>query len=322
MPVAWEASIRSLPFQNTVSSTNESGRRSVQRGLSVLELALTLVIVGLLLASVQSTWAMVDQARVKRLVAEARTALGAVGAYRDRYGALPGDDPRAGQRWTPAQAGSGNGDGVLGEATDAATGALPESALLWWHLRLAQLIDGPDRGLAALTPPLHAGGAALAVQTDVLGLPGMALCFAQLAARHAEAMDAELDDGRGDTGSVRAADAAANAGGLVSAGAYRDDGDRRYTLCVAMQAGRPRDAAPVTATPSPSKTMSAGSAATPAATPASTQGPTSATPAEGTSSTAGEVGTLPAPSAGAGNKGLAIGLNGDAPPGLAKGHSK
>jgi hypothetical protein len=211
---------------------------------------------------------------------------------------------------------------VLGEATDAATGALPESALLWWHLRLAQLVDGPDRGLAALTPPVHAGGSTLAVQTDVLGLPGMALCFAQLAAPYAEAMDAELDDGRSDTGSVRAADPAANPGALISAGAYRDDGDRRYTLCVAMQAGRSRDTSPPTATPSPATTMSAGSAATPADVPVSAPGPTSATPAERTSSTAVEVSTSPAPSASAGNKGLAIGLNGDAPPGLAKGHYK
>jgi prepilin-type N-terminal cleavage/methylation domain-containing protein len=305
-------------------SRKESSRRSVQCGLSLLELAVTLVIVGLLLASVQSALAMVDQARAKRLVAEARTALAVLGAYRDRYGALPGDDPQAGQRWTQAQASSGNGDGVLGEATDAATGALSEAALLWWHLRLAQLVDGPARGLAALTPPLQAGGGALAVQTDVLGLPGMALCFAQLAARYAEAMDAELDDGRGDTGSVRAADAAATPGALISAGAYRDDGDRRYTLCVAMQAGRSRDASPLTAsaTPSPTTTMSAGSAATPADVPVSAPGPTSATPAEGTSSTAVEVSTSPASSASAGNKGLAIGLKGDAPPGLAKGHYK
>ena len=227
-------------------SRTEFDSHHAARGFALLEIAMVLVVVALLLAGVGRVSSAVTQARVKSLDADAKAIAGAIDAYQSRYAALPGDDPSAATRWAEADAKGGNGDGLLSGSYDATPPADPrtlrvdgergESLAFWGHLRLAGLIDGSTTGAVALSQPWHADGGILGVQSGALGLAGIALCYANVGARYAEALDRQLDDGRPATGVVRAGAAVARATTLGSpATEYQDDGERRYVVCVSMQ---------------------------------------------------------------------------------------
>ncbi|MBF0295928.1 MAG: hypothetical protein HQL96_12130, partial [Magnetococcales bacterium] len=102
----------------------------------------------------------------------------AVRGYVERYHALPGDDPLAGQRWPESR--SGDGDGVPGEG---------ERAAFWQHLQLSGLF-------------VRRGGGQ-EIGFGVLGLRGLALCFTDPAGELGRLYDLEFDDGEAGSGRVR-----------------------------------------------------------------------------------------------------------------------
>src|SRR6266581_3105005 len=92
--------------------------KQVQKGFTLVEIAIVLVIIGLLLGGILKGQEMITQAKIKNVMSDFSGISAAYHGYQDRYRSIPGDDPGAAARWTtagiPASPATGNfGDGVV-----------------------------------------------------------------------------------------------------------------------------------------------------------------------------------------------------------------
>ena len=83
--------------------------KTMQKGFTLVEIAIVLVIIGLLLGGILKGQEMITQAKIKNAVSDFSGISAAYYGYQDRYRALPGDDPNAATRWSGAISGGGNG---------------------------------------------------------------------------------------------------------------------------------------------------------------------------------------------------------------------
>ncbi|MEQ9023070.1 MAG: prepilin-type N-terminal cleavage/methylation domain-containing protein, partial [Pseudomonadales bacterium] len=74
--------------------TNRKTPRS-QAGFTLIEIAVVLVIIGLLLGGVLQGQQLIENSRVKSATNDFNGIAAAAFSYQDRYGRLPGDDPNA-----------------------------------------------------------------------------------------------------------------------------------------------------------------------------------------------------------------------------------
>ena len=218
-----------------------------QHGFTLVEIAIVLVIIGLLLGGVLKGQEMITQARIKNIINDFNGITAAVYAYQDRYRALAGDDMSAATRWVANNAVSGNGDGQWASTRGYATvlGGTPtvadEANLFWWHLRLAGFIPGTTvAGAAAGAQPANAVNGILGVQTgagaSTLGFASNIICSSNLPDKVASAIDTQMDDGAMQTGMVRSSGPqvapnpalAALPGGATT---YGENGTDQYTIC-------------------------------------------------------------------------------------------
>ncbi|MFZ1908773.1 MAG: prepilin-type N-terminal cleavage/methylation domain-containing protein [Burkholderiales bacterium] len=215
--------------------------KAVQKGFTLVEIAIVLVIIGLLLGGILKGQEMITQAKIKNVVADFSGISAAYYGYQDRYRSIPGDDPNAGTRWTGAF--PGNGDGVVAGTYNAvcptaAAATTPESCLWWDDLRRSGFVagNGPKQPFNAVTGLLGvqtgdgAGGAALG------GFGGLIVCSANLPDKIATAVDTQMDDGLPDKGTVRGVLNTAGPnpnidGSATAATAYAETGTNSYTLC-------------------------------------------------------------------------------------------
>ena len=240
-----------------------------QAGFTLVEIAIVLVIIGLLLGGVLKGQELIQSAKVKNVVNDFSSVTAAIYGYQDRYKALPGDDTGTG-RWTglatPITA--GNGDGVINGGTGTAcaftdptatTSGVDECFLIWSDLRQAGFITGALNS----GPPLNAYNGQLGVQDGIgafqsgsatnntpgtmaaggtagTGFKGPVICESNIPDKGAIAIDNQLDDGNPSTGSIRAVAQAGATGAvtLVAGGAadatYVENGTTYYTICKAM----------------------------------------------------------------------------------------
>ncbi|HIQ40218.1 MAG TPA: type II secretion system protein, partial [Sulfurivirga caldicuralii] len=63
-----------------------------QQGFTLVEIAIVMVIIGLLLGAVFKGQELVEQAKIKNTVKKIDEVRAAIYVYDDRYDALPGDD--------------------------------------------------------------------------------------------------------------------------------------------------------------------------------------------------------------------------------------
>ena len=208
-----------------------------QNGFTLIEIAIVLVIIGLLLGGVLKGQELINQAKIKKVTNDFESMAAMVYAYQDRYKKLPGDDNQAVSRWGAATTKDGDGNSNLNKGTtvmdfDSVT-TDDEPRLFWQHMRLAGFIAGDttkqDQGTNAV-------GGILGVQTDAGAtgklLPGLVFCSSKLTGKFAVAVDAQFDDGKPDTGSVRGfTDAATGSARAAPATAYTDDNVALYTVC-------------------------------------------------------------------------------------------
>jgi prepilin-type N-terminal cleavage/methylation domain-containing protein len=212
-----------------------------QSGFTLVEIAIVLVIIGLLLGGVLKGQEIIAQAKIKNVINDINGVTAAVQAYQDRYKALPGDDPNAVTRWgastvVATNPGTGTLTGNYNVATTAAPTAAQESNLFWQHLRLANFVAGASTGPSSGSPPTNAAGGIIGVQTGGMGFTSNVICLSNLPDKIAIAVDSAIDDGNALTGQVRAKlqtapnpDVAADA--PVAADAYAETGNNQYVVC-------------------------------------------------------------------------------------------
>lgn len=185
-----------------------------QAGFTLVEIAIVLVIIGLLLGGVLKGQELINSAKVKNLAQDFRGISAAIYAYQDRFRASPGDDPAANTHvnggtvaTTPVAAEVGN---ARINGSFASTTATDETFLVWQHLRLAGLITGTPVTASGDFIPRNSEGGVIGVTGDpVLTAPATPyagtffICSRGIQGRFARQLDTTMDDGNTTTGTVR-----------------------------------------------------------------------------------------------------------------------
>lgn len=188
-------------FQQTLQKYNKALPRS-RKGLTIVEMALVLVIIGLVLATIIKGGEFIRSGKIRSVVNQHTDILTAITAYREKYGALPGDDPIAGTHVSAYVGGSaydGDGNSQITE-----TGTPTESRKLPYHLFKADLVAGNYSG--ATKDMTHEFGGNVEIRyITVLGRTGNAIVYENLPADAAMALEVAIDgrDGTYNTGFVR-----------------------------------------------------------------------------------------------------------------------
>jgi len=188
-------------------------QRNAQRGFTLVEIAIVMVIIGLLLGGALKGQEMIENAKVKSLLRFHDEVKAAYYSYQDIYRAYPGDDKKANRFDDVSDAQVGTGDGVV-TGNWRSSGAAAESVLMWRHLISAGLLGIPmpeassqKWGLKAKIPTNIFGGVAgFEYNVDELNLP--VLCFNNLSEEQAVKIDLAADDGDLMAGTVFATDMA------------------------------------------------------------------------------------------------------------------
>lgn len=203
-----------------------------QSGFTLIEIAIVLVIIGLLLGGILKGQELITQGRIRNVANDFQSMTAAINLYQDRYRALPGDDAGAATRWSitaPTPSSGDVGDGVIAGNYNTATAA-DESRQFWLHLRRAGLVGG---AVTDNTNPPNAASGITGVQNGAFGITGIVICSNNLSAKIAQAIDTQFDDGLSATGSVRAATGTDASSSANVAANYVDDGTSTYVVCKA-----------------------------------------------------------------------------------------
>jgi len=210
-----------------------------QSGFTLIEIAIVLVIIGLLLGGVLKGQELINSARVKNLANDFKNIPVYIYGYQDKFKALPGDDVAAVAHVSATAIGDGNG--IINGMWDSVT-ATDESVIFWQHVRLANLAPGETAvNLTTYLPTNAVGGRigitnATAANLPITGLRGSyIICSRSILGKFARQIDTTLDDGNTTTGSVmvmadQTPPAAVPAAAVASTVAGFDD--TPYTVCM------------------------------------------------------------------------------------------
>ena len=220
-----------------------------QSGFTLVEIAIVLVIIGLLLGGVLKGQELINSAKVKNMAGDFRNVQVMIYGYQDKFRKLPGDDDGAVTRFQPnllaGHAGNGNGviQGSWDETNPAAGSSANESVLLWEHLRRANLAAGAtdfsSEAAAVKSLPTNSEGGrfGLSGSKPIKTMTGGTFytCSDSIDGKFAAQLDIALDDGISDAGSLQGiaqtSAGAAQADGSKDASAAYTDGTR-YTICM------------------------------------------------------------------------------------------
>ncbi|MBF0175036.1 MAG: type II secretion system protein [Magnetococcales bacterium] len=207
---------------------NIRSQKTPQSGFSLIEIAIVLVIIGLLLGGVMKGQTMVQNSKIKRIATDTQAVQSSMNAYTDTYWQLPGDDINAATHFAGVAAGTG--DGIITGFFNYSLGApaADETALAWNHLRCAELVKGSC--IASGTPidsPRNPVGGLLGVAdgrdptpVTVLSILKKVVCMNSMPSAFAEAYDTQQDDGVGTTGDIQGSANGADGTASTAAQAY------------------------------------------------------------------------------------------------------
>jgi prepilin-type N-terminal cleavage/methylation domain-containing protein len=125
-------------------------------GFTIIELAVVMIIIGILIGVVIKGGALIDNARMKKLYALKNDISQAIYGYYEQYSYYPGDDPNMLAKWPALPVSNGNGNGVIANGIAASApivcgaGAV-EQCSLWSALRQA---FSPALGFQILAIPM------------------------------------------------------------------------------------------------------------------------------------------------------------------------
>jgi len=180
-------------------------------GFTLVEIAIVLVIVGLLIGGVLKGQEMVTNAKLKRIESDNAGLATAIFSYQDRYRQLPGDDSNAYSRFDQYSTlndvdVNGNGQGTidgswneLNTSTLSSAGAI-ETEKIFAHLRASGLIAG---GSDITTKPTNAYGGQIGFQDGALGISGHVTIFGQLEGPIVKIIESRMDDDLSDEGNIQ-----------------------------------------------------------------------------------------------------------------------
>lgn len=181
------------------------GASRKEQGFTLVEIAIVLVIIGLLIGGVLKGQQMITNAKISKVENDYKSITAAILAYQDRYGVMPGDDPAASTRFagTWVAADNGDGNGVIGGAWNSVTNT-QESRLVWKHLRGAGFIKGPvDTTTAAYQQPSHGFGGLIGFEQGLYNLSGHVIVFGALPGSIDQILEARGDDGAPNAGTIQ-----------------------------------------------------------------------------------------------------------------------
>lgn len=215
------------------------------KGFTLIELSVVIVIIGLIVAGIVAGQALVKQARFKSTLTEMEKADQAIMAFFLQYDALPGDMKNAFNYWgasCDATASNCNGDGDKDvELTGSANSN--ESYRAWQHLSLANIYPGTFTGIGYGTgdqanigqnvPEMPIDQSGVSIISNSLGNTlqigsELANNYTRediLSAADLASIDNKFDDGNPSHGRIRG-----QRGGGVGC---RDAGDQTYDLDLA-----------------------------------------------------------------------------------------
>lgn len=235
--------------QHLLTNGSRDCKTLLQSGFSLVELAVVLVILGLLAGGITAGSALIKGAQLRAIASEVENFNSSLSAFKLQFQKYPGDLNNAASFWAAAScpgipAGGMNGNGNNKIEFLVAAGAI-ESYTAWCHLSLAGLNTGTYTGapVALATAPtlgtmvptakienagyvINWGGFGMGTTNNlILSGPVTNMATAPsgvIAPRDAANIDGKKDDGVANTGSIRGiqgAGAAANTC-VLATGAY------------------------------------------------------------------------------------------------------
>jgi prepilin-type N-terminal cleavage/methylation domain-containing protein len=194
-----------------------------QKGFTLVEMAIVLVIIGLLLGGVLKGQELIKNAKVKGIANDVNAVSSAMNGYQDRYRALPGDDAQA-TLHVNANAINGNGNGLV----EGAIGAAGESLEFFHHLSFAKLMS-PAISANTITSSF---GTPMAVLNNAWGSgSGVSVCFMGVPGEYVRLYEMAYDDGYQDGGKVLTATRATGAPAVQQS---IDKDAILYNMCVSI----------------------------------------------------------------------------------------
>lgn len=192
-----------------------------QSGFTLIEIAIVLVIIGLLLGGVLKGQELINSAKVKNFATDFKSVPLFIYGFQDKFKALPGDDANYSSHIGSAATSAGvTALAVTGAGTTLGNGRLEgsynsptltdETIAFWQHVRLANLAAGPTAFTAISDAPTNADGGRIGVQSSIpmTGMTGSYfVCSEGIQGKFAKQLDTTMDDGNTAAGSMRVATA-------------------------------------------------------------------------------------------------------------------
>ena len=221
-------------------------RERSQPGFTLIEIAIVLVIIGLLLGGALKGQELINSAKVKNLAGDFKNIPVLIYGYQDKFRALPGDDAAAAAHVAAGKNGDGNGV-IDGKWNDVAA-ADSEAFNFWQHIRLAGLTPGSTDKNDADYLPRNASSGKIGIQNGSAASPPIKdksgnpirgayiICSDGIPGKFVKQLDAATDDGNIGTGSMLAMKTY-NFGGTAddtSVAATAIDEAAGYTVCMGV----------------------------------------------------------------------------------------